>query len=419
MGLLISGYASGAPILDQPEETPITLSVREVSLEKVLKIISDKSGLSFIPDPMISGRPISIELSNVVPQEALRIIAQLYNLGFQNLGTTGKYVVTDKSSIAVDTQIGFYICEFAPADALVEVLQPFLTPEVGSLVVDDRTNMIIYRDTEANNKILRQIISNLDKSSRQIYIKSIIAEVSLTKSSDAGIQWFTSSPTIAAGTDFSLRQVPGLLPEKPERPAGGGLGIGILDMNIDVAISLLATSNDLNLLSTPYLVTMDNQWADIEVGDQIPYKKLNEFGVTSYEFKDATIRLSLKPHINNDSTITIQLEPQANFQQGFTPDGVPIIATRKARTQVSIKSGETLVIGGIMQESDVVTETRVPVLGSLPYIGRLFKFSKVSRQKTELVVMLMPEIVKPDQINQNAETDPRIPEAIRKKLNEQ
>lgn len=395
---------------------PITLSVRNVSLDKVLKIISEKSGLSFIPDPAVSDMRITTELSNISPHEALKIIARLYNLGFQELGTTGKYVVTNLSAIAVETEVGFYICEFAPAEVMVPIIDKFLTPDVGNIIIDERTNTLIYRDTAENLRVIERIIKTLDQSSRQVYIKSIIAEVSLTKSTDTGIQWFTETEKVKAATDFGIKSVPNELPLQPERPAGTGLGIGILDMNIDMAISMLSSKNDLNLLSTPYLITLENHWATIEVGDQIPYQKLNEFGITSYEFKDATVKLKLRPQINNDSTITIYLEPQANFQQGFTPDGIPIIATRSAKTQVVVKAGKTVVIGGIMQESDVVNETRVPILGAIPLIGEFFKSRRITRQKTELVVMLMPEIVTDDLIRLSNTATDRFPEKMKAKI---
>ncbi len=413
--LWLSCFVLPVAIIAQVEQNniPITLSVRNVSLDKVLKIISEKSGLSFIPDPAVSGMQITTELSNINPHEALKIIARLYNLGFQELGKTGKYVVTDLSAIAIETKVGFYICEFAPAEIMVPIIEKFLTPDVGNIIIDERTNTLIYRDTADNLAVIQRIIKTLDRSSRQVYIKSIIAEVSLTKSTDSGIQWFTETDQLKAATDFGIKSVPTELPLLPERPTGTGLGVGILDMNIDVAISMLGSKNDLNLLSTPYLITLENNWATIEVGDQIPYQKLNEYGITSYEFKDATIKLRLRPQINNDSTITIYLEPQANFQQGFTPDGVPIIATRKAKTQIVVEAGKTVVIGGIMQESDVLNETRVPILGAIPLIGELFKSRRVTRQKTELVVMLMPEIINNDFIGLSEKATDRFPEKMK------
>ena len=169
--------------------------------------------------------------------------------------------------------------------------------------------------------------------------------------------------------------------------------MGIIAADIDVVLGMLSSTNELNLLSTPHLMVLDNKQAEIEVGDQIPYPKLNEFGMTSYEFKNATVKLTIFVHVNNDSTVTIRLSPQANFQQGLTPDGIPIISTRRAVTEVIVKNGQTVVLGGLMQESDVNTVSKIPILGSIPIIGELFKSTQTNKKKTELLVMITPQIV--------------------------
>ncbi|MCK4689777.1 MAG: type II and III secretion system protein, partial [Candidatus Marinimicrobia bacterium] len=155
----------------------------------------------------------------------------------------------------------------------------------------------------------------------------------------------------------------------------------------------IQTDYDLNILSRPHLVTLDNQEATIEVGDQIPYKVLSQYGITSYEFKSATVKLLVKPHINNDRTITIELKPSADFQNGQTPDGIPIIATRKAETKVKVANGKTIVIGGLMRDSDVQTINKVPILGSIPILGALFRSKINIKEKTELVIFITPRIV--------------------------
>jgi type II secretory pathway component GspD/PulD (secretin) len=195
-------------------------------------------------------------------------------------------------------------------------------------------------------------------------------------------------------TDYGLRSL-FVEPLTEPWPANitAGFSMGIIAADIDVILGALSQTNDLNLLSTPHLMVLDNKQAEIEVGDQIPYPKLNEFGMTSYEFKNATVKLTIFVHVNNDSTVTIRLSPQANFQQGLTPDGVPIISTRRAVTEVIVKNGQTVILGGLMQESAVVTESRVPILGSIPIIGELFKSTLKSKKKTELLVMITPQIV--------------------------
>lgn len=396
----------------------ISINVKDVPLNQVLTIISKKSGLTFIPDPDISGKLITLDLVDVDPLGILRIICQLYNLEYQELMEPGKYLVADHEAISIETKLYSYTCQFTQAKDLASILKNLVTPGVGNVYADDRTNTIIYRDSRTQVYELEHIIRSLDRPTRQIFIRSIIAELTLNKGDNRGLQWFTTDDKLAVGTSFQLRTNPGELSPVPMIAAGDGLGLGFLDANLDVAFNMITTVNDLNLLSSPYLITLDNQQAMIEVGDQIPYPKLNEFGVTSYEFKDATLVLKLNPHINNDSTITVKLQPQANYQQGWTPDGIPIIATRKADTQIVVETGKTVIIGGIMQESDVITESRVPFLGLLPFVGELFKSRKVSKQKTELIIMLSLEIV--DHTFKEFSLDNNIiPETLKERINEE
>ncbi|MCH8069226.1 MAG: type II secretion system protein GspD [Candidatus Marinimicrobia bacterium] len=410
LGLLPPHFIAG----QDDQSDLISVSVKDVKLEKVLRILSEKSGMKFISDPAVRERRITLDLKAVTAMEALSILTQLYDLGFQQLSKSNKYVVADIGDILVQTQLGFYACEFARASDLAVTIASIVTPGIGKIFADSRTNTIIFQDTPSQIIEIERLVQKLDQPTRQVYIKSAIVEVSITKEHERGIQWFTKDNNVVAGTNFGLKNIPTLISSEPELPSfTAGLGIGILNYDIDVAIHLLSRVNDLNILSTPYLITLDNQSAIIEVGDQIPYPVLNEFGVTSYEFKDATIRLKILPHINNDSTITVLIEPQANFQQGFTPDGIPIIAKRSAKTQVVVKSGQTVVIGGLMRETDVITHTKVPILGSIPLIGELFKSTQIKKQKTELVILLTPKIVDINSPEMNVGENSELSEELR------
>lgn len=386
--------------LPQTSGEQISISVKEVKLENVLRILSEKSGMIFISDPEIRTNKITLDLKDVAPLEALSIMTELYDLGFQQLGTSGKYLVTNKADIAIPTRTTSYACQFSQAKELATALNGFVTPEIGKVYGDSRTNTVIIQDTPGQVTELLRLMGELDSHTDQVHIKSAIVEVSVTNDHERGVQWITNQEggdgdiRGALETNFGLRN----LIEDPlidPIPAAmtGGLGVGIIAADIDVVLGMLSTQNDLNLLSTPHLLVLDNKQAEIEVGDQIPYPKLNEFGMTSYEFKNATVKLSITVHVNNDSTVTIRLSPQANFQQGLTPDGIPIIATRRAATEVIVKNGQTVVLGGLMQESDVVNVSKVPILGSIPIIGELFKQTQMNKKKTELLVMITPEIV--------------------------
>ncbi len=378
----------------------ISISVKEVKLENVLRILSEKSGMIFISDPEIRTNKITLDLKDIAPLEALSIMTELYDLGFQQLGTSGKYLVTNKADIAIPTRTESYSCQFSESKDLATALAPFVTPEIGQVYGDVRTNTVIIQDTPGQVAELIKLMESLDTHTDQVHIKSAIVEVSITNDHNRGVQWFTNQEADNGDvrsvfeTNFGFRDLfTEPLIEPTPAAISGGFGLGIIAADIDVVLGLLSSSNDLNLLSTPHLMVLDNKQAEIEVGDQIPYPKLNEFGMTSYEFKNATVKLSIFVHVNNDSTVTIRLAPQANFQQGLTPDGIPIISTRRAATEVIVKNGQTVVLGGLMQESDVVTISKVPILGSIPLIGELFKSTQINKKKTELLVMITPQIV--------------------------
>ena len=386
--------------LTQTSGEKISISVKEVKLENVLRILSEKSGMIFISDPEIRTKKITLDLKEIAPLEALSIMTELYDLGFQQLGTSGKYLVTNKEDIAIPTRTVSYSCQFSEAKELASALTPFVTPEVGQVYGDIRTNTLIIQDTPGQITELLKLMETLDTHTDQVHIKSAIVEVSITQDHDRGVEWFTNQEANNGDvqsvfeTTYGLRDLI-IQPLTEPTPANvtGGFAMGIIAADIDVVLGMLSQTNDLHLLSTPHLMVLDNKQAEIEVGDQIPYPKLNEFGMTSYEFKNATVKLTIFVHVNNDSTVTIRLSPQANFQQGLTPDGIPIISTRRAVTEVIVKNGQTVILGGLMQESDVVTVSKVPILGSIPILGELFKSTQKNKKKTELLVMITPEIV--------------------------
>jgi len=304
------------------------------------------------------------------------------------------------------------------------------------VLADERTNSLIIKENPEVIDKLEELIEELDKPTPQIYIQAAIAEISLTKNNEAGLEWLWKDPNLASSTDrvgtrFDLRQTKSGGSEGQGQsqytdgegnpfpfalPIGQGLGIGIVNVHIDAVLRSIQTDYNLNILSRPHLVTLDNQEASIEVGDQIPYKVLSQYGITSYEFKSATVKLLIKPHINNDSTITIEIKPNADFQNGQTPDGVPIIATRKASTKVKVGNGKTIIIGGLMRDSEVQTISKVPILGSIPLLGALFRSKINKKEKTELVIFITPRIMSDDLAESELVPEKHLSENARKKL---
>ena len=392
----------------QPENVPplVTINLRDVPCSHVLKVLGEKTGLKFVADPEIQDRRISVNLTNVTAEDAINAILSANSLGYRQLEGMDIYFVGDIRKIQRETNVKSIRCQFADATELQGILNRIVTPGVGVVVAEQRTNTLILRDNPETINRLEELLKTLDAPTPQIYIQAAIAEISLTKDNATGIEWLWKNPNFyetdtRAATRFDLRQTaqnPNYFDNAGESigkglPIGMGLGIGVLTKRFDAVLHALTVEKDVNILSRPYLVTLDNKEAVIEVGDQIPYKVLNQYGITSYEFKAATIRLKVRAHINNDQTITIEVTPNADFENGQTPDGIPIIAKRMANTTIIIRNQETIVIGGLMRETKGKTISRIPLLGSIPLIGTLFKNRSDQKVKTELVVFINPTIV--------------------------
>ncbi len=423
-----------------PSESKISMNVKDASIYNVLKILESKTGLKFVVDPAIQDRRMTVNLQDVYPDEAISVIMESNDLGFRRVEGVDVYIVSDKHRIMRETKIQRFTCHFSDAMQMQKMLANILTPGVGAVIADERTNTLIIRDNPEILELLEVLLEELDQPTPQIYIEAAIAEIALTKNNEMGIEWLWKDPNLvstsdAVGTRFDLRRTSSASTTGgtgtggrtqyldgegnlwgPGLPIGQGIGIGILNTHLDVVMHAIQTNYDLNILSKPYLVTLDNEEAIIEVGDQIPYKVLNQYGITSYEFKSASVKLSVRPHVNDDNTITINIKPNADFQNGQTTDGIPIIATRKADTRITVQNGKTVVIGGLMRESTTETVSKVPLLGSIPLLGRLFRSNIKASTKTELIVFLTPKIITPDITNTELKPADRLSDDALKKL---
>ncbi|MBL7067220.1 MAG: hypothetical protein ISS29_05115 [Candidatus Marinimicrobia bacterium] len=413
------------------EEGLISINLKDASVNNVLKVLGEKTGIKFVVDPAIQNRRITVNLNDVLPDEAISVIMESNGLGYRSIEGVDVYMVSDLSKIMARTVVKRVSCQFAEAVKLRDILNKIVTPGIGAVLADERTNSLIIKENPEVIDKLEELIGELDKPTPQIYIQAAIAEISLTKNNETGLEWLWKDPNLASSTDrvgtkFNLRQASSGgqsqytdgegNPFPFALPIGQGLGIGIVNVHIDAVLRSIQTDYNLNILSRPHLVTLDNQEASIEVGDQIPYKVLSQYGITSYEFKSATVKLLIKPHINNDQTITIEIKPNADFQNGQTPDGIPIIATRKASTQVKVGNGKTIIIGGLMRDSDVQTISKVPILGSIPILGALFRSKINKKEKTELVIFITPKIMHNDLAESELVPEKHLSDDARKKL---
>ncbi len=265
-------------------------------------------------------------------------------------------------------------------------------------IPDPNTNSIIVVGNPDSAALIKQILEQLDKIPEQVMIETIIVEANLDSTNKLGIEWNytgtghfgTAGQTGTVGTNFG---------QATANPALQGFRYTIGGANLTSFMNAIQTDTKYNILSTPRIFTSNNTQAQINISQSIPYvtsSRIDANGNTifNYAFQDVGIVLTVTPRITANGYVTMDVNQTANDLQGYTNFNAPIVNQREADTVVSVKNGETIILGGIIRSSVTATTNKVPVLGDLPLLGQLFKTNSKVANKTELLVLLTPRIVK-------------------------
>ena len=306
-----------------------------------------------------------------------------------------------------------------------------LLSERGSVSVDERTNTLLVQDTEERLADIRRMVAILDIPIRQVLIEARIVTVNDDYSKELGARFgvtyvddygsgglvTTTGSSSGTGTivDSALDNIqttgqpfPVEAPSITDRfnvnlpvisPAGK-IALAFLDNDyiVDLELSALQAEGRGEIISTPRVVTANQKEASIEQGVEIPYQESSSSGATTTQFKKAVLRLLVTPQITPDDRVIMDLqvnqdsvgESVASATGGF----VPSIDTREVITQVLVNDGQTVVLGGIYETENREVINQVPVLGDIPFIGRLFKSTVNESNKSELLIFITPKILR-------------------------
>ena len=279
---------------------------------------------------------------------------------------------------------------------------------------DEESNALVISAPASIFPSLRAVIQQLDIPRAQVHIEAIIAEVSINTSKELGVQWLMRDDGTAVGAStFStfgatIGGIAGGAGSLADAiiPDGGILGLGTINDNgLSVAVLIRALQGDgeTNLLSTPSLVTLDNQEAEIIVGQNVPFVTGQSTGSSSstenpfqtIERQDIGIQLKVTPQINEGDAITLQIDQEVSDIAASSEGAVDIVTTKRAiTTTVQLEDGELLVLGGLISDRLIDTEQKVPFLGDLPIIGNLFRATSVEKGKQNLMVFIRATIIK-------------------------
>ena len=311
-----------------------------------------------------------------------------------------------------------------------------------SIIADVATNALVITATPEEYAAIVKVIEKLDIPREQVLVEVLIAEVSFTKTMELGVEWrvaddLDGEAIVFGGTTFGeFDQLVATFPAVPS----GGLVVGAIGEtisfgdfefpNLGALITALKTDSDINILSTPTIVTTDNKEAEIIVGRTVPFTTGQKFDsnnnpVFTFDYRDVGLTLRITPQINSNGYVKMdifsKLEALVETTLGIQ-ELAPTTLKRQANTTVVVKDGYTVVIGGMIRDDKVENVSSVPILGSIPIIGALFRSQSTTTQKNNLLIFLTPHVISSSKQLQDAARDrakgrPEFPEEIRERMN--
>jgi type IV pilus assembly protein PilQ len=412
----------------------ITLDVRDIEINDLLRLIADEVGVSIVTSPDVSGR-VTLSLKSVPLDQALTIILRAQDLGMRQEGNViwvaKAQVFRDEERRALEAaivrdkleplEVRLIPVNYASAEELQTNVEGLLSDR-GSVLIDKRTNTLIVKDVGLNLDAVEILVESLDTQTPQILIEARIVETQSNYSKEIGVQWggdFSFSPANGNPTGLIFPSSVGVagastsdanggtvaspnfavnLPAAVGTGSGGAVGMtfGSLGgaVNLSLRLSALEEKGFVKIVSAPRIMTLDNTNATIEQGVSIPVSVVSAAGVQTVFF-DAKLNLSVTPHVTKDGNIFLKIDVQKN-EPDFANTGAqgdPSIIRKEAHTQLLIPDGDTTVIGGIYTRNTAQGLNSVPFFGSLPFIGYFFRKTNETDNRTELLIFITPRII--------------------------
>lgn len=266
------------------------------------------------------------------------------------------------------------------------------------VVADEQDNALVIQATPKDYQRIMIILQRLDRQPTQVMLEAVIAEITLNDELKFGIKWYVEkNPSIFSFSDAASGAVASSFP---------GFSYFFSASNIKVALDAMSGITKVNVVSAPSLMVMDNKKATLQIGDQVPIvtqtaQSLVATGapsVNTITLKDTGVILSVTPRVNDSGRVVLDIEQEVSSVAKTTSSGIdsPTIQQRRIRTTITVRDGEVLALGGLIQQNDTVTKSQVPILGNIPVIGAAFGTKSSDIKRTELVIFIRPQVVRDD-----------------------
>jgi type IV pilus assembly protein PilQ len=406
----------------------LSLNFQNVDVRSLLQVIADFTNLNIITSDSVGGT-ITLRLKDVPWDQALDIILQSKGLDMRKNGNV--VLVAPREEIASKEKLELesrnqiadleplrseaFVVNYQKAEDVRKLLvddKQRLLSKRGSVAVDPRTNQLFVQDTTARLEDVRRMLQRIDVAVPQVLIEARIVEADDKFSRNLGVRFgygrITSEAAVGGRNTFGT--LPGggtggvaVDPINVNLPAAGinGLSPGTFNLTlfnssltrlINLELNALEADGRGKVISSPRVVTADKVKATIEQGTEIPYQQATSSGATSVAFRKAVLKLEVTPQITPEGAIFMQVKVNKD-SRGVDTSAGPAIDTKNVETQVLVENGGTVVLGGIYEQLERTTVTKVPLLGDLPVVGYLFKNTAQINDRTELIIFITPRVI--------------------------
>jgi len=432
--------------VNKGEVTTVSVTLKDAALSDVLQALSMQGGINFVIGANVKDKFLNLYFENVALKDAIDAILSAHKLK-ADLIKENIFVIKEEGAPDIDTVTKVFKLKFASVSKVAarsgknlsvkyggeensvggvtmltpptgggssssesssgasvgikEVITKILTG-YGSLIVDERTNSIIVTDIASNMQLIEKVVDELDQPLTQVMIEAQILEISRDFLERLGLEYGTSTGTIAEytgpsrNTYFPLDK--GLLKNSVLTST---LTVGILDLDsLQIVLKAMGTDQKVRYLATPKILTISNETAEIQISTDAAVSlssvTISQTGdvITQVEREKIGTTLKVTPQVNSDDYITMVIEPEVTtVKQSLISTTTYDPFTRAAKATVVVKDGETIMLGGLLTKEKTISERKVPVLGDIPLLNLLFKRNTDELEDFELIVLITPRIV--------------------------
>ena len=375
------------------KDARVTLDFADANLEDVLSSIGEVVGINVIIDPALKGKKVDFHLKDVLVEEALRLLYNSYGLDSVLVGNSLYVSYKDKiKQGALETKL------IKLTNLAVDEAKNLIKDSIDVVNTSNEINSLLLMGSAEEISKVEALLKKADQPQPLVVLEAKIIEVDRDAVRTLGVDWPDS-----LSFSFQETQMPTALGSPAAKMLHSVFQVGKLartPVQFNEVLRMLETQNKAKLLSNPRVTTLNNKESQIFVGDRVPYTITTVTGgvaSTEVRFAEPGIRLKITPSIIGDNFVVIKIQPEVSYIYGWRgpSEQYPWIKTREATAYVRVKSGETIVLGGLLVKENKNNEFKVPFLGSIPWVGGLFRYNTYTVTDTELIISVTPTIIVP------------------------